>query len=74
MKFDKEKLHSLASMPDNELWSEVTRIASGFGYNLPKETPPHKDMEKMRSVMLADKINVSEALKLVNEYKKRGSL
>lgn len=74
MKFDKEKLHALASMPDDELWKEVLRIADSFGYSLPRDTPPHTDMEKMRSVMTAEKINVSEAMRLVNQYRKRGGI
>ena len=42
-----------------------------YGYSLPKETPSHADLEKMRGAVRSDKINVSEALKLVNQYKKK---
>ncbi|MBO7196689.1 MAG: hypothetical protein J6V80_05135 [Clostridia bacterium] len=69
MRFDKEKLEALTSLPDDKLWAEVVRIAEGYGYSLPKATPSHSDMEKMRSVARADKINISEAMKLVNKYK-----
>jgi hypothetical protein len=71
MRFDREKLEALASMPDDKLWAEVVRIADSFGYSLPRETPPHSELEKMRSAARAEKINVSEALRLVNQYKRK---
>lgn len=71
MRFDREKLEALASMPDDKLWAEVVRIAADFGYSLPRETPPHAELEKMRSAARAEKINVSEALRLVNQYKRK---
>ena len=70
MRFDKSKLEALAAMPDDQLWAEVVRIADGFGYALPKQTPPHSDIEKMRNAVRSEKINVSEALKIANKYKK----
>lgn len=69
MRFDKARLEALAALPDDKLWSEVVRIADSFGYTLPKNTPPHSDLEKMREAVRADKINVGEALRLVNRYK-----
>lgn len=70
MRFDKEKLEALASMPDDKLWAEIVKIADGFGYSLPKETPPHTELEKMRSAVRSDKINVTDALRTINRYKK----
>lgn len=70
MRFDKAKLLSLAALPDDKLWAEVVRIAGSFGYALPEKTPPHEELEKMREAVRADKINVSEALRVVNQYKK----
>lgn len=70
MRFDKAKLEALAAMPDDQLWAEVVRIADGFGYALPKQTPPHSDLEKMRNAVKTERINVSEALRIVNQYKK----
>ncbi|MBQ8302355.1 MAG: hypothetical protein IJX97_02255 [Clostridia bacterium] len=69
MRFDKARLEALAALPDDKLWSEVVRIADSFGYTLPKNTPSHSDLEKMREAVRADKINVGEALRLVNRYK-----
>ena len=70
MRFDKAKLETLAALPDDKLWAEVVRIAEGFGYSLPKNTPPHSDLEKMRNAVKTEKINISEALRVVNQYKK----
>ena len=70
MRFDKAKLEALTAMPDDKLWAEIVKIADGFGYSLPKQTPPHDELEKMREAARCQKINVSEALKLVNKYKK----
>ncbi len=70
MRFDKAKLEALAAMPDDQLWAEVVKIADGFGYALPRQTPAHADLEKMREAVRSEKINVSEALKIVSRYKK----
>ncbi len=71
MRFDKEKLEALAALPDDKLWAEVVRIADSFGYSLPKETPPHSDLEKMRNAVKSEKINVTDAMRLVNKYKRK---
>lgn len=70
MRFDKTKLEALAAMPDDQLWAEIVKIADGFGYALPKQTPPHSELEKMRSAVKSERINVSEALKIANKYRK----
>ncbi len=71
MKFDKSKLEALAALPDDQLWAEVVRIASGFGYSLPTATPPHSELQKMRDAVKEERINVSEAMRMVNKYKSR---
>lgn len=71
MRFDREKLEALAALPDDKLWAEVVRIAGSFGYSLPRETPPHAELEKMRNAARSEKINVSEAMRLVNQYKRK---
>lgn len=72
MRFDREKLEALASLPDDKLWAEVLKIADSYGYSLPRQTPSHEDLEKMRSVARSDKINVAEAMRLVKQYKRQG--
>ncbi len=71
MRFDKEKLEALAALPDDRLWAEVVRIAESFGYALPKNTPPHGELEKMRDAVRSDKLNVTDAMRLVNKYKEQ---
>ncbi len=71
MRFDKSRLEALAALPDDKLWAEVLKIADSFGYSLPRQAPPHCELEKMRDAVRCDKINVSEALRLVNQYKNK---
>lgn len=71
MRFDKARLEALAALPDDQLWAEVVRIADSFGYTLPQSTPPHSDLEKMRDAVRSDKINVAEAMRVVNRYKRK---
>nr|MBE6545436.1 hypothetical protein [Oscillospiraceae bacterium] len=70
MNFDKSQLEALAALPDDKLWAEVVRIAASFGYTLPEATPSHADLEKMRSAVRSDKINVQDALRVVNRYRR----
>ena len=71
MRFDKEKLEALATLPDDKLWAEVLRIADSFGYTLPRETPPHSELEKMRNAVQGGNINTLEAMRMVNRLKRR---
>lgn len=71
MRFDRARLEALAALPDDKLWSEVLKIADSFGYSLPRQTPPHSELEKMRDAVKSDRINVSEALRVVNQYKNK---
>lgn len=71
MRFDRARLEALAALPDDKLWAEVLKIADSFGYSLPRQTPPHSELQKMRDAVKSDRINVSEALRVVNQYKKK---
>lgn len=71
MRFDRARLEALAALPDDKLWAEVLKIADSFGYSLPRQTPPHSELEKMRDAVKSDRINVSEALRVVNQYKNK---
>ena len=72
MRFDKNQLQALAALPDDELWREVVKIASSFGYSLPEQTPSHNDLQKMRDAISGQKISITDAAKLLNQYKKMG--
>ena len=71
MRFDKAKLEALAAMPDDQLWAEIVKIADGFGYALPTQTPSHANLEKIRDAARSEKINVSEAMRIVSQYKRK---
>ena len=72
MKIDKDKLRELSEKSDSELWETINSIAKSHGYNLQNTTPTKAEMDKIRSLIgSADKINMREAMKLMNEYKRR---
>ena len=74
MRIDKEKLEKLSALPDNELWCELRRIAGSYGFKLPEATPSGADMQKLRSVACdTSKINIGDAMKILNDMKKRQS-
>ena len=70
MKIDNEKLAALAALPDDELWKTVLTIAKSHGFNLPEKTPPHAELQKLRSTVTSGKPNLREAIKVVNEYRR----
>ena len=72
MKIDKEKLAELSEKSDFELWNTITSIAKSHGFNLQSTTPSKAEMDKIRALMTsADKINMRDAIRLMQEYKRR---
>jgi hypothetical protein len=71
MKFNKEQLDALVALPDDALWERIVGMAKGYGFNLPKETPPHSDLEKLRGAVNGSKINVTDAIKVLKNYQKK---
>ena len=70
MKLNREMLKKYAALGDDELWSEICTLGAKYGYKLPKSTPSHAEMEKIRTLLRGDeKVGLSEAMKLLNEYK-----
>ena len=73
MKIDKEMLKSLATKPDGELWGVISGLAKSRGYELPEATPSKEEMAKIRSLLNdVEKINMREAIRFVNNYRKKG--
>ena len=70
MKIDKEKLKAFASLPDDELWRQVTMIAGTHGISLPDSPPPSGELQKLRDAVDADKLKLTDALRVVNKYRK----
>ena len=72
MKFNKEQLDALIALPDDALWAEIVKKAKGYGFTLPEKTPNHTELEKLRNTVNGTKINTAEALRLINDYRKKG--
>jgi hypothetical protein len=70
MRVNKEQLEALAALPDDALWAEIVKMAAGYGFTLPKSTPPHTDLERLRDTVRGDRINVSDALRMLNSYRR----
>ena len=72
MKIDGDKLKSMCEMSDSALWCEIRNIAAKHGFSLPEKTPEHGDMEKIRGAVSGGaKIKLGEAVKILNDYKRR---
>ena len=71
MKFNKEQLDALIALPDDKLWGEIVIMARGYGFTLPEKTPDHAELEKLRDTVRGSKINATEALRLLNNYRKK---
>lgn len=73
MRLNKEELRALAALGDRDLWAAVKNIAQRYGIKLPDASPSHADLDRLRALLAApEKIKMSEAIRLVNEYKKKG--
>lgn len=72
MKFNKEQLDALIALPDDRLWAEIVRMARSYGFSLPDATPSHDELEKLRGTVRGANINAAEALRLLNDYRRRG--
>ncbi len=69
MRIDRNKLEEMAALPDDQLWGQIVKIAAGYGFKLPEKTPTHEEMQKLREMALGSKINMTDAMKLLNQYK-----
>lgn len=70
MKINKEKLSSITSMDDNTLWREIRAIGASYGITLPEKTPPKSELDKVRYALCGTKLNLGEAIGIINNYKK----
>ncbi len=70
MKLDKDKLHDLVNLPDDELWKKVVEIGKTHGFILPERTPPHSELEKLRSIARdGARMNVAGAMRILSKYR-----
>ena len=70
MKINKEKLAALAALPDDALWAEIVKMTSAYGLDLPKKTPSHTELEKLRETINGKSLNLFEASKILKNYRK----
>ncbi len=71
MRLDRDKLVGMVSLPDDELWRAVVEIGKTHGFILPEKTPPHEELEKLRSIARdGAKMSISSALRILNNYRK----
>lgn len=72
MRFDKQKLAALAALPDAELWAQIVQLGKEHGISIPPTPPPHAELERLRGVIGdPDKMRMSDAIRVVNDYKKK---
>ena len=73
MRVNKEELKRLASQSDEELWQSISRVAREHGINLPQCSPDKAELDRIRRAMLGvEKMPLTEAMKILNKYKKQG--
>ena len=72
MKLNKEQLAALLALPDDKLWAEIVRLGGAYGMRVPSTPPPADQMARLRSAVNADKLKMSDALRLMNEIKREG--
>ena len=70
MRINKEQLENLARLPDDQLWAEIVKVGRAHGFSLPEKTPSHSDLERLRGAVTGAKLNLSEAMRVLNSYKK----
>ena len=51
MKLDKSMLEGLLAQNDEMLWKNIVTIAASKGFQLPQNTPPPAEMQKLRGVL-----------------------
>lgn len=71
MKLNKDIISRLQGLDDEALWREIRGMAKSYGLNLPDKTPTKGELEKVRSALSIGEISTAEAMRLVNEYKRR---
>ena len=71
MRFDRSKLEEMAALPDDKLWMQIVQIAGTYGFKLPEKTPSHEEMQKLREMALGSKISMTDAMRLLNQYKSK---
>jgi hypothetical protein len=71
MRLNPEKIKALCALPDAQMWASIRSVAASHGITLPEKCPDEKTMSEIRSAASGGvKINLSEAIRVINSYKK----
>lgn len=73
MKLNQDIVKRLQGLDDKALWQEIRKMAQSYGLKLPDATPATSDLCKVREALGVGEISTAEAMRLVNEYKRRQS-
>ena len=73
MKLNQDIVKRLQGLDDRALWQEIRTMARGYGLSLPDVTPASSDLMKVRRALDIGEISTTEAMRLVNAYKRRQS-
>lgn len=72
MKINKQQLAALAALPDEALWQEIVTMGAKHGIKIPTEPPSHEELLRLRGIISdPDKLRMSDAIRAVNDYKKK---
>lgn len=73
MKINTERLSKFAELDDAALWSAMLGMAEAHGQKINAPMPCHSDMERIRRILRGEeKIGMTEAVRILNSYKKGG--
>ena len=70
MKLNKSITDRLKNLTDEELWCEIRKMAAGYGLALPDRPPSSTDLAKVRDALNIGEVNMNDAMRIVNEYKR----
>lgn len=72
MKINKQQLSALSALPDEALWREIVRMGAEHGIKIPADPPSHEELMRLRGIIAdPDKLRMSDAIRAVNDYKKK---
>ncbi|MBO5907763.1 MAG: hypothetical protein J6Q85_06410 [Clostridia bacterium] len=74
MRINKQQLEKLVALPDEELWKQIVAFGKGYGVTMPEKAPSHDELTKLRGIISGGKISLTDAAKILNQYRKGGGV
>ncbi len=72
--FDANMFRAILSLSDEQLWQTIKAIAAQSGVKLPSGTPPKEELARLRAALGTANPDVNNAMKIVEEYKKKNGM